>query len=68
MGKPDLVLFVSCDKEIAKERFQTRKLPGRLDDDVELFEKRNAEFEMLNEEVVAYYQTKGILVQVSLAS
>jgi UMP-CMP kinase len=59
---------LSCDKEIAKQRFLTRKLPGRLEDDVEMFEKRYREFELLNREVIAYYQSLGTLVQVRLAS
>jgi adenylate kinase family enzyme len=61
-------LFLSCDKEIAKQRFLTRKLPGRLDDDVDMFERRYREFELLNKEIMAYYQTLGRLVQVRLAT
>jgi adenylate kinase family enzyme len=61
-------LFLSCDKEIAKQRFQTRRLPGRLDEDVQMFEKRYGEYELLNRKVIEYYQAMGTLVEVRLAS
>lgn len=64
LGKPDLVLFFDCEKSIAKERYLTRKLKGRLDDNKEIFHRRYNEFERLNPVILDYYRDLGILLDI----
>jgi adenylate kinase family enzyme len=59
-------LFFDCDKETAAQRFESRQLPGRLDDDVEMFERRHAEYAVLNRKVMEHYIALGKLVEVRL--
>lgn len=63
IGPPELVLFFDCRKEVAEHRFLTRKIPGR-DDSKELFDRRYREFTEVNPQVVAFYEIRGILIQV----
>ncbi|KAJ8069802.1 hypothetical protein OCU04_000218 [Sclerotinia nivalis] len=64
LGKPDLVLFFDCEKAVAKERYLTRKLEGRLDDNEEIFHQRYNEFGRLNPAIVDYYRDLGILLDI----
>lgn len=59
-----LVLFFNCPKQIAKQRYLTRKLKGRESDDETLFEKRYEEYVRENEDIVCYYRQLGILVEI----
>ncbi|PVH68120.1 P-loop containing nucleoside triphosphate hydrolase protein, partial [Cadophora sp. DSE1049] len=60
-GKPDLVLFFDCNETVARERYLTRKLEGRLSDN-ERFQRRYDEFTRLNHAVLEYYGRPGVLV------
>lgn len=62
------MISFNCPKEIAKERFLSRKLPDRLHDDDVMFEKRFAEFERENGEIVQYYRSQGKLEEVKSPS
>ncbi len=66
LGKPDLVLFFDCKESIAADRYLTRKLDGRLDDNEEMFYRRYEEFQRLNADVLDYYRNLGVLVTVCL--
>ncbi|TEY35477.1 hypothetical protein BOTCAL_0590g00060 [Botryotinia calthae] len=66
IGKPDLVLFFDCQKSVAQERYLTRKLQGRLDDNEEIFQQRYKEFELLNPDIFDYYKSLGIMLKVYL--
>lgn len=59
------MISFNCPKEIAKQRFLSRKLPDRLHDDDVMFEKRFAEFERENGEIVQYYRSQGKLEEVN---
>lgn len=59
------MISFNCPKEIAKQRFLSRKLPDRLQDDDVMFEKRFAEFERENGEIVQYYRSQGTLEEVN---
>lgn len=52
-GKPDKVLFFDCPREIAEERFLKRR--RSVDDGVEVFARRYAEFERLNGDILGLY-------------
>jgi adenylate kinase family enzyme len=54
----------NCPGKITKERYLTRKLPGRLEDDEALFDKRYKEYSDLNPEVVEYFRREGKLLEV----
>jgi adenylate kinase family enzyme len=58
---PDLVISISCPKEVAKERYLGRK---RGDDSEELFGKRYSDYEKRDMKVVELY--RGSLLEVSL--
>jgi UMP-CMP kinase len=60
----DIVVFCDCPEKIAKERYLTRKLPGRLEDDEALFDRRYQEYKELNPEVVEYFRREGKLLEV----
>ena len=60
----ETVVFCDCPKSIAKERYLSRKLPGRLEDDEALFNTRYQEYEELNPEVVEHFKRKGTLLEV----
>lgn len=57
-------MFCDCPEKITKERYLTRKLPGRLEDDEALFDKRYKEYEELNPEVVECFWRQGKLLEV----
>jgi len=63
-AEPILVLFFNCPKEIAKQRYLTRRLKGREADDEAMFEKRYAEYVRENEDILREYQGRGLLVEV----
>ncbi|PYI02591.1 P-loop containing nucleoside triphosphate hydrolase protein [Aspergillus sclerotiicarbonarius CBS 121057] len=63
IGSPDLVLFFNCPGKIAKERFLTRKISGRVDDG-ETFDKRYRQYVEENARIVEYYRNRGLLVEV----
>lgn len=65
IGVPALVISFNCPKETAKQRFLSRKLPDRLHDDDAMFEKRFAEFEREEGEIVQYYRSQGQLEEVN---
>ena len=49
-----------CDfPEKIKERYLTRKLPRRLEDDEALFDRRYKEYKEPNPEVVGYFRREG---------
>ena len=54
-------MFCACPEKIVRERYLARKLPGRLDDDEALFDRRYKE---LNPEVVEYFRREGKLLEV----
>jgi adenylate kinase family enzyme len=60
----DIVVFCDCPEKIVKERYLTRKLPGRLEDDEALFDRRYKEYKELNPEVVEYFRREGKLLEV----
>ncbi|KAF2154162.1 P-loop containing nucleoside triphosphate hydrolase protein [Myriangium duriaei CBS 260.36] len=64
IGAPMLVLFFDCPEHLARQRFLTRKLPGREADDDQLFTKRYREFADLNSEIVEDYKVKGVLLAI----
>ena len=65
--KFELVIYLQCPRDIAKQRFVDRKLPGRLhQDDVTMFNKRFDEHEEKSLAVVQHYDSIGILVNVRL--
>lgn len=67
--KFDLVIYLQCPKDIAKQRFVDRKLPGRAhQDDVAMFNKRFGEHEEKSLAVVQHYESIGILVKVRLVT
>jgi adenylate kinase family enzyme len=57
-------VFCDCPEKIVKERYLARKLPGRLEDDEALFDKRYKEYKELNPEVVEYFKREGMLLEV----
>lgn len=59
------MISFNCPKETAKQRFLSRKLPDRLHDDDVMFEKRFAEFEREEGEIVQYYRSQGKLEEVN---
>ncbi|RYN61657.1 hypothetical protein AA0117_g12934 [Alternaria alternata] len=64
IGSPALVLFFNCREEVAKNRFLTRKLPGRERDDAAIFQKRYDEFATENSKILKMYQERGLLIEV----
>ena len=64
MGSPALVISICCPKETAKQGYLSRKLPDRLDDDAQMFEKRFDEFDVNNPAIVDYYRAAGTLEEV----
>jgi adenylate kinase family enzyme len=62
-GKPDLVLFFECPKQLAKVRVLTRNLGNRIDDE-DMFETRYTEYCTNNPKIVEYYRKMKILLQV----
>lgn len=62
---PALVISLQCPKDAARQRYLNRRLPGRLHDDKEMFEKRFEEFEVENANIIYYYRSKGILEEVN---
>lgn len=66
IGMPDLVLYLECGKAIAKARYLSRKVEGRLDDDEAMFEKRYGEYVKSNRDILAYFRGYGRLVDVCL--
>ena len=59
-------MFCDCPRNILEERYLNRKLPGRVEDDKVLFDKRYAEYERLNPEVVEYFRRERMLLKVRL--
>ena len=57
-------MFCDCPEKIAKERYLTRRLPGRLEDDEALFDRRYKEYQELNPEVLEYFRREGKLFEV----
>ena len=64
IGSPVLVIFIQCPRETARQRFLSRRLPDRVDDDATLFEKRFDEFDKMNPTIVNHYRAGGILEEV----
>jgi adenylate kinase family enzyme len=64
VGTPVLVISIRCPKEIAKQRYLNRRLPDRLGDDAEMFEKRFDEFDVNNPAIVDHYRAAGTLEEV----
>ncbi|KAN0098375.1 P-loop containing nucleoside triphosphate hydrolase protein [Hyaloscypha variabilis] len=62
--EPILVLFFNCPKEIAKQRYLTRKLEGREADDEAKFEKRYDKYLQDNTDLVREYRERGLLLEV----
>ncbi|PYI24694.1 P-loop containing nucleoside triphosphate hydrolase protein [Aspergillus violaceofuscus CBS 115571] len=63
IGSPDLVLFFDCPGALARQRFLTRQLPGRVDDG-STFDTRYQQYYAENMRIVAYYERRGVLVKV----
>lgn len=61
VGTPTLVIFFQCPQEKARQRYLSRKLPGRLLDDEKMFAKRFEEFERENPDILHFYQVAGTL-------
>ncbi|KAL2017074.1 hypothetical protein VTK56DRAFT_2597 [Thermocarpiscus australiensis] len=61
-GKPQLVLFFKCPKELGRERLLNR-IVGRPGDTTEMFDKRHEEYLNFNTAVLEYYDEK--LVELS---
>lgn len=59
-------MLCDCPRNTLKERYLSRKLPGRLEDDKALFDKRYSEYERLNPEVVEYFRSERMLLKVRL--
>ncbi|KUJ14254.1 uncharacterized protein LY89DRAFT_589561, partial [Mollisia scopiformis] len=59
-----LVLFFNCNESVARDRYLTRKLEGRLTDNNEMFQRRYNEFTLLNRAVLEYYSGLGVLVTI----
>ncbi|PYI35252.1 P-loop containing nucleoside triphosphate hydrolase protein [Aspergillus indologenus CBS 114.80] len=63
IGSPELVLFFDCPGALARQRFLTRQLPGRVDDG-SIFDTRYQQYCAENTRIVAYYERRGVLVKV----
>ncbi|KAB8231210.1 P-loop containing nucleoside triphosphate hydrolase protein [Aspergillus alliaceus] len=63
IGPPDLVLFFDCPGEIAKQRFLTRRIPGR-NDDGPTFDARYRHYVSQNAMIVDHYDSRGLLLKV----
>lgn len=59
-----MVILFKCPKETAKQRYLTRKLPGRLDDDEVMFEKRFTEFERKNPSIMDFFKWEADVEEV----
>jgi adenylate kinase family enzyme len=59
-----LVLFFNCREEVARNRFLTRKLPGREADDAVIFQRRYNEFTAENSKILKMYQERNVLIEV----
>lgn len=68
IGVPVLVVSFNYPKETAKQRYLSRKLSDRQHDDDVRFEKRFAEFEREEGEIVQYYRSQGKLEEVNSPS
>ncbi|PGH05105.1 hypothetical protein AJ80_08404 [Polytolypa hystricis UAMH7299] len=64
VGSPNLSIVLHCPKDVAKERFLSRNLPGRVDDDAETFEKRFNEFAEKQPKILDHYRTLGITEEI----
>ncbi|MCJ1286341.1 cytidine monophosphate (UMP-CMP) kinase 1, cytosolic [Xylographa opegraphella] len=64
MIKPMLVIHVQCPRDVALNRYLSRKLPGRLDDDEELFHRRYHHYLRHNDDISAHYRAMGVLVEI----
>ncbi|MCJ1434949.1 hypothetical protein MMC27_004319 [Xylographa pallens] len=62
--KPMLVIHVQCPRDVALNRYLSRKLPGRLDDDEKLFHRRYLHYLRHNDEILAHYRAMDILMEV----
>ncbi|RAH40229.1 P-loop containing nucleoside triphosphate hydrolase protein [Aspergillus brunneoviolaceus CBS 621.78] len=63
IGSPYLVLFFDCPGALARQRFLTRQLPGRIDDG-STFDARYQQYCAENTRILAHYQRRGVLVKV----
>ncbi|PWY77403.1 hypothetical protein BO70DRAFT_430343 [Aspergillus heteromorphus CBS 117.55] len=63
MGTPDLVLYFDCPKDIARQRFLSRDVEGRVDDE-KAFGVRGAQFAKENKLILQHYLRMGVLVRV----
>jgi adenylate kinase family enzyme len=67
-GEPKLVLLLICPKEIAKQRYLTRKIEERAADDEAMFEKRYEEYLRENAEIEEGYLERGYMVEADTRS
>ncbi|KAL9118829.1 MAG: hypothetical protein Q9187_004620 [Circinaria calcarea] len=65
IGSPTLVILFQCPKDIAQQRYLSRRLPDRLLDNEEMFKKRFEEFDKENSNIVDYYRSAGTLEEVA---
>ena len=59
-----LIIHLQCPKDLALARYMNRRIPGRLEDDEELFHRRYDHFLQHNDEILAHYRALDNLVEV----
>lgn len=66
-GKPDLIVSLKCQRQVALQRYLGRHDASRPDGDVALFEKRCDEFERENPGILDYYRANcdGRIIEVN---
>ena len=65
--KFELVIYLQCGRDITRQRFLNRKLPGRVhQDDEAMFNKRFKEHEEETPAILQHYDSVGVLVNVRL--
>ncbi|MCJ1390121.1 cytidine monophosphate (UMP-CMP) kinase 1, cytosolic [Xylographa bjoerkii] len=62
--KPVFTIHVQCPRDLAFDRYMNRKIPGRLEDDEKLFNRRYHHYLRHNDEILVYYRADNTLVEV----
>lgn len=64
VGQPALVIYLSCPRDEAKRRYLSRKIPGRVEDTDEMFEKRYSDYQVKIVQIGGRYREANILEEV----
>ncbi|WEW61669.1 hypothetical protein PRK78_007161 [Emydomyces testavorans] len=67
VGVPALAICLNCPKDEAKRRYLSRKVPDRMEDTEELFERRYCEYDVKNVGILERYRDANVLVEVAYA-